>query len=348
MTINRDALDAYRAANLLLDDQLDDQTRRLVAAWVQAWDTVAAELDAAAAILAAEARGGRITARQVLRTERAMRALRTVQEAIDRLAGAAGVTIAGSLSAVVDQAIAAQQAIIGAQLPPALRPYTVRVDARQVDAAVRRTSQRITAATRRLSAEGQAAIRRELVRGIAVGANPRRTARRMVAGIEDRFNGGLSRALVISRTETMDAYRNAALAQRKASADVVQGWTWLAELSARTCPACLGMHGTEHAADEPGPNGHHQCRCVAVPTTRSWADLGFPELQEPRDVTPDAGRWFNQQPAATQQRILGAKGYQAWTAGDWPRERWATLRHTSGWRDSYVPARPPSTASAAA
>src|SRR5690606_41980680 len=130
-----------------------------------------------------------------------------VQEAIDQLAATAGVTIIGSLQALTDQAVAAQQAIIGAQLPPALQPYTVRVDARQVDAAVRRTSQRITAATRRLSAEGPAAIRRELVRGIAVGENPPRAARRIGAGIEDRINGRLARALARSRTETLDRHR---------------------------------------------------------------------------------------------------------------------------------------------
>lgn len=348
MTINRDAIDAYRAANLLLDRNLDEQTRALVAAWVAAWDTVAAELDAAAAMLASEASGGRVTAAQVLRTERATRALRVVQEAIDQLAATAGVTIIGSLQALTDQAVAAQQAIIGAQLPPALQPYTVRVDARQVDAAVRRTTQRITAATRRLSAEGQAAIRRELVRGIAVGENPRRAARRMVAGIEDRFNGGLSRALVISRTESLDAYREAATAQRRAARGVVTGWTWIAELSARTCPACFGMHGTRHPADEPGPYGHQQCRCVAVPTTATWADLGFPELREPRDATPDADAWLTRQPEATQRRILGDKGYTAWRAGDWPRDRWATRRHNPGWRDSYVPAKPPSSVPAAA
>lgn len=348
MTINRDALDAYKAANLLLDQTLDDQTRALVTAWVNAWDHAARELDTVAALLVAEARDGRITARQVLRSERAMRALRVVQEALDGLADTAGVTITGSLSSVADQAIAAQRAIIGAQLPQPLQPYTTRVDPRQVQAAVERTTRQITAATRRLSREGQAAIRRELVRGVLVGSNPRTAARRMVRGIEDRFNGGLSRAMVISRTETMDAYRAAATAQRGTSSDVVTGWTWIAELSSRTCPACLSMHGSTHPAGDPGPNGHQQCRCTAVPTTASWAELGFPDLQEPRDVTPDADRWFEQQPADTQRRVLGDKGYAAWQSGDWPRERWATLRHTPGWRDSYVPSRPPSPVSAAA
>ena len=185
-------------------------------------------------------------------------------------------------------------------------------------------------------------MRRELVRSVAVGDNPREAARRMLQAVQDGFNGGLTRALVISRTEMLDAHRRAAQAFRTANRDVIDGWRWMCDLSTRSCPACVGMHGTIHPADEPGPAGHQQCRCVAVPVAKSWRDLGF-DVEEPPDRFPDADRWFDGLPEADRRELLGPSRYEAWQAGDYPRDRWATVRSTDGWRDSYVPSPVPVT-----
>ena len=94
---------------------------------------------------------------------------------------------------------------------------------------------------------------RALQQGIALGLHPREVARDFRAAT----GATLKRSLLISRTEMMRAYREANREAYMAS-EVVKGWTWIAALDDRTCPACLFMHGTEHAADE-SLDGHPRC-----------------------------------------------------------------------------------------
>lgn len=317
----------------------DTQTRELVRAWATAWDEIAPDLTAA--LLDMLVAGDRVTRAQLLRSTRLRKALAVVADRLDDLATAAGVTITGDLPAVIDHAGGAQASIIDTQLPPN-SPHLVdadawsRVDERQITAIVERSTEQITSLTKPLSAEAYDVVRRELIRGVAAGSNPRETARRMVARAEGGFNGGLTRALVISRTETLDAHRAAAQLGQAQHTDVLAGWTWVADLGPRTCPACLAQHGTVHDLTEPGPLGHQQCRCGRVPVTKSWADLGFPELDEPRSLVPDAEAYFTGLPIADQKAILGPARHEAWTRGDYPMSQWATRRSTPGWRDSYV------------
>jgi hypothetical protein len=101
-------------------------------------------------------------------------------------------------------------------------------------------------------------------------------------GAEGGFNGGLSRALTIARTETISAHREAAAVSHQENADTLAGWRWLCALSDRSCPACLAKNGELHPVSEPGPQGHANCRCSRVPVTKSWRDLGI-DLDEPAE-----------------------------------------------------------------
>lgn len=348
MAITRATLRIERELQALISEILDAQTRALVEAWVTAWDEVVADVEAAAADLVAAASTGRVTRTMVSRSQRAQAALEAVAGALDQVAQRTGVIITGDLHRLIQAAADADVDMTATQLTGARRAdlaaNLVRADAAQVAAMVQRATEQITALSLPVSAETAAAIRRELLRGIAVGDNPRAAARRMVRSVEDRFDGGLARALVISRTEMLDAARTAAMAAGKANADVLTGWVWVAELSHRTCPACVAMHGTEHGLDEPGPLGHQQCRCARVPKTKTWAELGFPGIQDPQDATPDAVAWFDGLSADVQKSILGPKRFEAWQRGVYPMSAWAARRHTAGWRDSYVPSRAPAAA----
>lgn len=318
----------------------DQHTRDLVRAWATAWDEIAPDLtDTLADLLAG---GGPVTQAQLMRSVRLRKSLNEIAISLDRLATSTNITITGRLRQVIDEAGAAQAQLIATQLPAGtidLDTWT-RVDARQLDAIVKRSTKQITSLTKPLSPTAYAAVQRELVRGIAAGSNPTETARRIVARAEGGFNGGLSRALTIARTETLDAHRAGAALGQAEHSDVLTGWTWLAALGPRTCPACWGMNGTVHDLTDPGPNGHQNCRCSRVPTVKPWSELGI-KVKEPKPALPDADDQFARLSPAQQQQVLGQRGYAAWSQGKFPRSQWATRQQNPGWRDSYVPARPP-------
>lgn len=323
----------------------DARARQLTEAWVRAWDAVAGDLEAAVQELLANAQGGMLSRATILRSRRLAIALDQIARQLTQLTDDAGIQITTDLTAAVQQTAAAQEAIIASQLPKAaVATLTVADVAPQALAAiVQRSSETITSSLWPISSEADAVIRRELVRGLANGSNPNKIAREIVRGAEGGFNGGLSRALTIARTETLDAYRAAAKESHQANADVLDGWIWLTKLDNRTCPACLGMAGTEHPLDESGPDGHQNCRCARIPKTKSWADLGI-DLDEPEPATPDAQAWFDALDTAEQRRILGPARYAAWAAGNYPRTQWATVRRNDGWRRSYVPSPAPKAA----
>ncbi|HOG48202.1 MAG TPA: hypothetical protein PLJ35_19390 [Anaerolineae bacterium] len=138
-----------------------------------------------------------------------------------------------------------------------------------------------------------------LVRGTALGWNPRKTAREM----RDGLASGLNRVLCIARTEQLRAYREASRAEYAASG-VVKGYRRLAAHDSRTCVACLlldGQFSTLDTALDDHPNG----RCAMVPVVD-----GMP------DVTWQTGReWLEGQDAETQRAIMGPGRYDAWREG---------------------------------
>jgi SPP1 gp7 family putative phage head morphogenesis protein len=139
-----------------------------------------------------------------------------------------------------------------------------------------------------------------LINGVALGWNPRKTARAMREGLQA---GALQRSLVIARTEQLRAYRTATLETYRQSG-VVVGYKRLAAKSARTCIACLMADGTFYPLEESfeeHPNG----RCTLVPVVKGRP---APEWETGRT-------WFERQPADVQRGILGPAAFEAWQAG---------------------------------
>lgn len=338
-----DPRELQRRIDALMRAVTDDQQRALVAAWARAWDEISAILIPVMAD--ALAAGEQVTAAQLRKARRVQAALAIVLARLEDLVGESAGIITSPLAGLVDAAGSAQASIIDSQLPAGSPLANVdswsRVDAAQIDAIVQRTTEEIASRLRPLSLAAEQAMRAELVRGVAAGVNPRVTARRMVARARDGFAGGLTRAMTIARTETLDAYRAASAAGQAPHADVLDGWVWLATLSARTCPACLSMHGREFPLTQAGPEGHQNCRCTRMPKVKTWAELGFDGIEEPPPLIGDADAFFTGLTPAQQRDLLGRRGYLAWQAGVWPREEWAVLRSTDGWRDSWVNAKPP-------
>ena len=308
-----DVLRRQRAAIAELIDEASDEVLLL---WAKVWTDLRAEIEAELV------RRGEAS----MLTYSADYAGQRLIELGERSAG----IVSGAARRLVELSLRDAAALIGAQLPslwPLARPAKP-----ELDAIVQRATTSITSRSWALSDEAGRAMRRRLVQGVAAGRSPRETARLMIADVQDAFDGGLARALTISRTETIDAYRAGAKAHHEANRDVLQGWVWLANLSERTCPSCVAMHGTEHALDEPGPLDHPQGRCSRMPLVK-------PELVPgaPKPVIESGPEWLSRQPEGVQRSVLGPRRFEAWQDGDYPVSRWAVRRESPDWRASYAP-----------
>jgi SPP1 gp7 family putative phage head morphogenesis protein len=337
VAVTRETLKLIGKIRIQVADSVNAATDDLVRAWANAWTLVVDDWTAVVAEVETLRVDGRWPSQsQILRLERAQRALEATYAGLTRLSDQAGVRIIASVSDVLEAA-QGHVPVIASQLPTTgvvLRGSLVRADTNQIEAIVLRTQQQVTKDLFPLGADSYDIIRRNLIQGVAQGQNPRVTARKMVDGLEAGFNKSLTRAMNIAWTETLDAHRAGALAVRKANADVIAGWDWLSALDSRTCPSCFARHGTHHPADEPGPIDHPQGRCTALPRTKTWAELGF-DIEEPPSLMPDAQTVFNGLSPAEQLNVMGPKRLQLLKDGDVDWSDLSTLRTSPGWRDSY-------------
>jgi len=345
VTINDSTLRLARQMRSQIEGHVDSVTRSLTAAWVAAWDDLTDQWAAAVYdLVAAGAMGndGEWPSRgQIIRAARAMHALGASRSALTELAELTGQQIAAELPVLTGKAAQWEARLIASQMPPTMgttAELTLAFDRAGDDALrwiVDRTTQQVTVLAWPLTDEATSNMATQLIRGVALGHNPRAAARRMVHNLESGFNGGLARALTIARTEMIDASRAASFTQDQANTDVLAGWRWQATLSVRTCPSCLAMHGTVHPIDEPGPWDHQNGRCARVPVTKSWRDLGF-DLDDPEDALPDARAWFDDLPQKDQVKIMGPERLDLLTSGRVSWDDLTTRRETPAWRPSQV------------
>jgi SPP1 gp7 family putative phage head morphogenesis protein len=158
----------------------------------------------------------------------------------------------------------------------------------------------------------------ELVNGVALGYNPRKTARLMAQGMAS----SQQRMEVIARTEQLRAYRFANLESYRASG-VVTGYKRLATLDRRTCAACLMDDGALYELNEEMPE-HPQGRCTFVPVVEG--------IKAPTWRT--GPEWFVEQSPQTQRDILGKGRYYAWQNGDYELDELVTVKPNATWGDS--------------
>lgn len=158
-----------------------------------------------------------------------------------------------------------------------------------------------------------------LVRGTAMGINPRQVAVEMRHAMAGQ---GLGRAIVIARTEELRVYRQASISQYQASG-VVQGYLRGCAHDSRICAACLLMEGTRYDTAE--VMQLHPCdRCYSIPVL-----IGMAAPQWTRGAD-----WLIQQPEDTQRAILGRGHYDGWKAGKFDLDQLVTIKHNDTWGDS--------------
>lgn len=343
MAIGRKTLRIGSQLRVTVGGEADAATRSLTTAWARAWDTLSDEMSAAVAdVLADMGPGGEWPKPwELTRVARLQTALESAQTALTTLGNRAGVTVTDAAGNAIDATVDAEPRLISSQLPAAdqvaaAAKFAGKILPSALDVIVARTQGTIVSQTNVLSHEAMESMRRALIRGVAVGTNPRVAARQMLDGLEQGFNGGLTRAMVIARTEVLDAYRVTSQYAHAANADVLDGWVWLCALDARVCPSCLSQNGSVHPLIDPGPLDHQQGRCARMPQTKSWAALGI-KMPEPASTIPDARAWFAKQPEATQLQIMGPSRLGLLQSGQTGWGDLSTRRTTAGWRPSYAP-----------
>ena len=270
------------------------------------------------------AMGDDVSKAKILRLARTQSMLNQVADQ----AGRFGTTIADEVANV--QSIALQQGIDDAlklmefslpDLSPELRRQIIGsfnrlpVDAIEAAAGLLGEDSPLTAKLDTMFGEAVSQqVGDHIVDGIAAGMNPRRIARLLDKNITGGLGTGLSWAMTSVRTAQVKSYQIANHATYAANSDIVPEWIWWAELgSDRTCMSCVAQHGTAYPYTET-LNDHHNGRCVPIPKTITYKDLGLdvPEFVEPVETGPD---WFARQSESTQRKLMGPGKFEAWKAG---------------------------------
>lgn len=172
-----------------------------------------------------------------------------------------------------------------------------------------------------------------ILSGVALGYNPRKVAGQMRAAL----GGDLSRALAISRTETLRAYRMASLANYKANPEIVRGWIWTVtkDTDPPPCLACLAVDGQEFSMDEGFMPSHVGCRCVPRPKTITYRDMGL-DVDEPPDDYQTGKEWFESLPESEQRTFFGKSAWEAYQAGEVKLSDFIGVQESADWGKSFV------------
>lgn len=182
------------------------------------------------------------------------------------------------------------------------------------------------------------AIDAELTNGLVKGLHPNTITRRILSAA----SVSRTRAATITRTELYRAFREGNRATYQANADVVNGWVWFAHIGPNTCAACLAMHGSVFPTDEP-MGSHPNCRCTMLPETKSWSDLGFPDIDDTpiSAQVPNAEDWLRNAAERTQKAAFGnLKLWRGWRDREFDladvvrrvdTDAWGTTRTISGY-----------------
>src|SRR5690625_7737784 len=95
-----------------------------------------------------------------------------------------------------------------------------RIEPSALAAIIARAQEQIHADTWPLAPDAEQAMKDALIEGVIVGDHPEHVARDTLARTETAFNGGLTRATTLSRTELHDRYRAGSAYAHRPSPDL--------------------------------------------------------------------------------------------------------------------------------
>lgn len=167
-------------------------------------------------------------------------------------------------------------------------------------------------------------LRELLTTGVALGQNPRPVARAMSRAVGMKA----TRAMLISRTEMLRAYRTSTLARYSANGDILRGWRWVSAHNSRTCAACMAMDQTVFPLSTQFFPAHPACRCAASPVLKD-------EYAARRKPPESGAQWLNRQAPDVQDGILGKQGGAAYRAGEVALDDFVRVDDHPIWGESH-------------
>lgn len=142
-------------------------------------------------------------------------------------------------------------------------------------------------------------ITRELIRGMAMGINPRVVARNAARGSQ----ASLKQMLTVARTEQLRAYREATRDTYQRSG-VVERYRRVCARGPRTCIVCLALDGKTYPVSQQMPT-HPNCRCTMSPELAGYT-INYGQ---------SGSDWFASQDADVQREMLGPTRYRMYREG---------------------------------
>lgn len=321
---------AVRFRRALLEHDAAAQ-RQIITAYGQAWRRIETTLATLTAQIDAARQAGETVSASWLQRQAHWRALEAqILAEVMSIARMAGGAISTEQAAVVGLAQEHAEALVQASMgtpPPGVTLAFARLPTSAIAelVGVLQDGSPLTDLLLRLGPDAADSVRRALVTGLATGENPRQIARRSRAA----FGGNQVRAMTVARTEVLRAYRESARQTFLANRDVVTALRWWSARDRRTCVLCWARHGSLHRLDEP-ISFHVRCRCVVLPVTKTWRDLGY-DVPEPPTDTQSGAEAFADLPAAQQRAILGPAKYAAYRAGAFDLEDLIAVRRSRKW-----------------
>jgi len=179
-------------------------------------------------------------------------------------------------------------------------------------------------------------IRGELAQSIIQGEDMARATNRIINLSKQGGFGTYSTSVLanwasmIARSEIQYVSNQVARQTYNENQDVLKGMQHSSALDRRTCQQCISLDSKVYlfkdgVNDAPLLPIHVQCRCVYIPITKSWKELGV-KVPESKKGEAKAfigkplngltyNQWLNTQPVNVQKEVLGSSRYKLWKSG---------------------------------
>ena len=292
----------------------DQAVRRMIDAYQGIQARVKPQLDKALADISREISAGRKpTPAQLFQTKRMQAVVAQLDVELNRVAECAGQIIVERQRELADLAQEHARELAKLGLPPGVRgPIWSHLPAESLTDLTGALSEGspLSHVLAQIAPDGVGRLKQAIIEGVGAGLSPEQIAREANAAL----GSSMGRVATVVRTEDMRAYRSSSNRAFQANDDVIDGWIWFASLSFDTCASCLALHGTKHPLSQ-SMDTHPNCRCVQVPSTKSWHELGF-KGPDQRPQIESGADWLARQDEATQRRALGPAKFEAYRKGD--------------------------------